>query len=97
MKKIYICGKVTGDLNYKEKFLEEENRLFALGFEPVNPAAFISEKEPWEKAMKKAFRVMLLCAGVSLLPDWKKSKGAKIEARLARELGIDVRECKKWG
>jgi hypothetical protein len=46
--------------------------------------------------MKLAIRMMLLCDGVSLLPDWKKSKGAKIEARLALKLGMDVRESKKW-
>ena len=40
--------------------------------------------------------MMLLCNGVSLLPDWKKSKGAKIEAKLARELGLDVRDSKDW-
>jgi len=38
----------------------------------------------------------LLCDGVSLLPDWKKSKGAKIEVRLARELNMDVRDNSKW-
>ena len=96
MKKIYICGKVTGDPNYSDKFLKEENRLYSHGFEPVNPAAFISEKEPWSKAMRTALRAMLLCDGVSLLSDWKKSKGAKIEARLARKLGMDVRENNKW-
>ena len=97
MKKIYICGKVTGDPNYHEKFLDEENRLFWHDHEPVNPTAFISANEPWSKAMRIALRAMLLCDGVSLLPDWKKSRGAKIEARLARELGMDVRENKKWG
>jgi hypothetical protein len=51
----------------------------------------------WSKAMRMVLRAMLLCDGVSLLPDWKKSKGAKIEARLARKLGMDVRESKKWG
>jgi len=96
MKKIYICGKVTGDQNYREKFREEENRLYSHHFWPVNPAAFISANEPWSKAMKIALRMMLLCDGVSLLPDWKKSKGAKIEARLARELGMDVRENNNW-
>jgi hypothetical protein len=96
MKKIYICGKVTDDPNYKEKFLEEENRLFSLGYEPVNPAACISSNESWPKAMKLAIRLMLLCDGVSLLPYWKKSKRAKIEANLARKLEMDVRENNKW-
>ena len=96
MKRIYICGKVSGDPDYDKKFLKEENRLFSLGYEPVNPAAFISRKEEWVKAMRMAIRTMLLCDGVSLLPDWKKSKGAKIEAKLARELGLDVRASKDW-
>jgi hypothetical protein len=96
MKNIYICGKVTGDPNYQEKFREEGERLFSLGYEPNDPAACISSKEEWLRAMKLAIRMMLLCDGVSLLPDWRKSKGAKIEARLARELGMDVRDSKKW-
>jgi len=96
MKKIYICGKVTGDPNYYKKFLEEEDRLYSLGYYPVNPAAFISANEEWAKAMRTAIREMLLCDGVSLLPDWKKSKGAKIEVQLAKKLGMDIRDNKKW-
>ena len=96
MKQVYICGKVTGDPNYYKKFLKEEDRLFSLGYEPVNPAACISRNEEWPKAMRTAIRMMLLCDGVSLLPDWKKSKGAKIEARLARKLGMDVKDNVKW-
>jgi hypothetical protein len=95
-EKIYICGKVTGDQNYRDKFLKEEKRLFSHGYEPVNPAAIIPSNTEWAKAMRTALRAMLLCDGVSLLPDWKKSKGAKIEARLARELGMDVRENAEW-
>ena len=91
MKKIYISGKITGDPNYREKFLKEEDRLFSLGYEPVNPAACVPSGTEWAKAMKTVLRVMLLCDGVSLLPDWRKSRGAKIEARLARKLGMDVR------
>jgi hypothetical protein len=96
MKKIYICGKVTGDPNYQEKFIKEENRLYLLGYEPVNPAAIVSSNTAWSDAMRIVIRDMLVCDGVSLLPDWKKSKGAKIEARLARELGMDVRNNAEW-
>jgi len=96
MKKIYICGKVSGDPFYREKFLEEEIRLAALGYKPINPTAIISHKTEWAVAMRIAIRAMLLCDGISLLPDWKKSRGAKIEVRLARVLEIEVRENKKW-
>jgi hypothetical protein len=96
MKKIYICGKVTGDPNYYEKFLEEENRLFSLGYEPVNPAAIVSSNTAWPDAMRIVIRDMLFCDGVSLLPDYKKSKGAIIEARLARDLEMDIRDSGKW-
>jgi hypothetical protein len=96
-RNIYICGKVTGDANYREKFFKEEERLHSLGYNPVDPTSFIPANEPLEKAMRTAVRAMLLCDGVSLLPDWKKSKGAKIEARIARELGIEVRISGGWG
>jgi len=78
MKKIYIAGKVTGDPNYYEKFLKEEKRLRSYGYESINPAAAVPSTEDWAKAMRTTVRLMLLCDGVSLLPDWKKSKGAKL-------------------
>jgi len=95
-KKIYICGKVTGEENYHVNFLNEENRLFALGYEPINPAACIPSNEPWQKAMRTAIRMMLLCDGVSMLPNWKSSKGSKFEVFIAKELDIEVRESKEW-
>jgi hypothetical protein len=96
MTKIYICGKITGDPNYEDKFLKEDDRLEALGYWPVDPVAIVPKSVSWQKAMCLAIRAMLLCDGVSLLPDWKKSKGAKIEVWLARKLGIEVRDNKKW-
>jgi hypothetical protein len=99
MKKIYISGRITGDQNYREKFLEEEIRLVRLGYKVVNPAAIISgtmQDLRWSDAMRIVIREMMLCEGISLLPDWKKSRGAKIEVRLARELKIEVRSNEKW-
>jgi len=95
-KKIYICGKVTGDPYYFTNFMCEERRLFSLGYEPINPVACIPANEPWQKAMRTAIRMMLLCDGVSMLPNWRSSKGSKFEVFIAKELGIEVRESKDW-
>jgi hypothetical protein len=96
MKTIYISGKITGDPGYYEKFREEANRLASLGYEPVNPALRKLEGLTWEETMKVTIAMMLACHGVSLLSDWKESRGAQIEERLARELGIEVRDWDKW-
>jgi hypothetical protein len=95
-RKLYLCGKITGDTNYRAKFLDAENKLHEAGFYPVNPAACIPSNKDWNHAMRTAIRLMLQCDGVALLPDWKQSKGAKIEERLARELGIEVKAGKEW-
>ena len=96
MKHIYICGKIIGDPNYQEKFQMEKDRLESFGYIAVNPTAFVPASDPWPKAMKTAIRAMLLCDGISLLPDWKESKGAKIEVALAKKLGMEIRESHQW-
>jgi hypothetical protein len=96
MKRIYVCGKVTGDENYKQKFLAERERLDSLGFNAVDPTMIIGKDEPWNDAMRTAVCAMLSCEGVSLLPDWWSSRGVRIERRLARELGLDVRASRNW-
>jgi len=96
MKKIYIAGKVTGLVDYKARFEAESRRLRTLGYRPVNPTEIIDEGEPWESAMKTALRAMLECDGVSLLPDWMNSRGARMEYWLATELGMDVRRTEGW-
>jgi hypothetical protein len=94
--KIYISGSISGDPDYRRKFSCAEERLFDAGYCPVNPAKMNVPIEAWERAMRNAVIIMLGSDGVALLPDWKQSKGAKIEVRLARDLGIPVRPLEKW-
>jgi hypothetical protein len=96
MKRIYISGKITGDPDYYDKFDKEENRLRNHGYMPCDPMWIPDPEASWYGAMKAVLREMLLCDGVSLLPDWQDSKGAQIEERLARELGIEVRPNTEW-
>jgi hypothetical protein len=94
--KLYVSGLITGDANYQEKFLKAENTLREAGFEPVNPAARVPPDRDWSQAMRVVAGLMLECDGVALLPDWEESRGAKIEARLAREVGIPVKPVGEW-
>ena len=93
---VYISGIITGDPGYMAKFRGEEERLRSLGYRPVNPAGIVPADVPREKAMRAAVRAMLQCEGVSLLPGWQRSKGARIEANLACALGLDVRRSGQW-
>ena len=85
--KIYLAGKVTGDPCYKMKFEAGVKHLEDLGWKRqdiVNPAQLVSGDTSWLKAMWKCLWLMLGCGWVAMLPDWKESRGARIEHRVAK-------------
>ena len=87
--KIYISGKITGDVNYKEKFSDAEVRLRDLGYEVFNPAIF-PNIFTWKDFMDIDLKILSLCDAVYLLDDWKESHGALIEEAEAKKLGLPV-------
>ncbi|MDR0710347.1 MAG: DUF4406 domain-containing protein [Spirochaetaceae bacterium] len=94
--KVYICGCITGDDQYRTKFLDAENKLYEAGVHPVNPAVCVTSALDWNRAMRQAIGFMLQCDGVALLDDWINSQGAKIEAALAGDVGIPVKSIHEW-
>jgi nucleoside 2-deoxyribosyltransferase len=94
-KKIYIAGKVTGlpQDEVSKKFSEAEDYLEQKGFNPVNPIHVVCNvNASWQEAMKKCIAALMECDGILALPDVLQSKGAKLEMKLARKLGIPVFE-----
>lgn len=92
MTRIYIAGPMTGlpEFNYPA-FNQEAARLRSLGYEVANPA---ENPEPpcksWLGYMRMALGQLVNCDIVALLPGWQDSKGARIEQRLAIDLGLRI-------
>ena len=84
--KVYISGAIA-HYNIDERkgaFLDAENRLRAMGFNPVNPF------KNWREHMRADIRLLLDCEYIYMLKDWELSKGAKLELDVASSCGIKV-------
>ncbi len=89
MEKIYISGKITGLTNYAELFEQADQVLTEQGFEVINPVKIKAHKrhdQSWESFMKIDLFALLNCDSIYMLNNWRKSKGAKLELHIAKEL-----------
>ena len=92
-KKIYISGPITGKEDYNRvEFNKATEYLQSKGHKVVTPFDVTCPREEytWEDYMKLDIGEMLTCDAVYLLNGWEESKGAKIEKRLAEEVGLAV-------
>jgi len=97
VRRLYLSGKITGNENYKEDFAAARAKLENAGYDVCDPTTFdFPEDVPWANAMKYDIREMLHCDGVALLPSWEESKGACLEVRLAKDLGIVAKPLSWW-
>lgn len=94
MRRIYISGKITGDDNYKKKFEAATKALLKFFDNKVavfNPAMLdLGSDATWEQYMRKDIQMLCTCDTIYMLSDWKKSKGARFEHKVAKKLGIEI-------
>lgn len=95
MRKVYICGKVSGlqRSDVELKFNNAETLLKFNHYEPVNPIRFVKENTTWDKAMKICISKLMDCEYIYLLDDFTDSMGAWIEYDLSRR--VNIKQLKK--
>ena len=91
MKVIYISGPMTGQpgLNFTA-FREAANELRTRGFVVINPADLEQPDKEWSACMRVDIAELLKADTIAVLEGWQKSRGARLEVHIARELGMEV-------
>ena len=92
--KIYISGKISGlpPEQTQRKFSDAADLLHNLDCEPVNPfqIGVSHSNASWKQHMIRDIELLMHCDGILLLDDWKESKGARIEKKIADEMGLII-------
>lgn len=92
-ERIYISGAITGTSDYMERFAKAERDLEEAGCEVINPAkvnAQLPKSTTHEEYMKMSLCMLEMCDSIYMLNGWQLSKGANMELRKAKELGIAI-------
>jgi len=88
----YLSGPMTGLPDYNRgAFFAKEVELWGAGHSVLNPANIEGDESwTWSDWMRSALQLQLYADVVHMLPGWRKSRGARIERRLALILGQRV-------
>ena len=88
---VYISGKITGNYNYVCDFMNAELKIKeafpdATIVNPINTTGCNS----WVEYMRKDLSQLLNCNTIYMIKGWRRSKGAKLEYKIARALGMKI-------
>lgn len=97
--RLYIAGPMTGlpEFNYPA-FYRAAEHLAEVGIDSINPARSEGRDgcKTWLDFMRAGIRDVADCDGIALLPGWQHSRGASLEAHIARSLDLPVKPLDEW-
>jgi hypothetical protein len=92
---IYISGPISKDPNAKARFEKVQNHLEKV-WTVINPFEIPGTKElddrkaTWEDYMKKDIAELVKVDFIYMLRGWRRSRGARIERKIAKALKIPI-------
>lgn len=102
-KRIYISGPITGIKNYLLNFLRAENAIRASkrfkGSDIINPAR-LGNVLPYgthKEYMELCYSLVGMSDKMVMLDGWQKSKGARLEKKMAEEMDMEIYELQENG
>lgn len=103
MTTLYVAGPMSGlpDFNYPT-FNAAASMLRGLGYDVLNPVdaekdnPTPGQQQPWDWYMRKALRMVLEADGLAMLPGSHHSRGARLERRVAEDLGLPCLPLEAW-
>lgn len=91
---IYISGPITKNPDYKQDFMNAEaelNRMFHHKADIINPVFLTTVKNgSWEFYMRVCLKALADCDTIFMLKGWRRSKGARLEYKIAKKLNMKV-------
>lgn len=86
--KVFISGKVSGIEYYVayQTFANADRRLSSMGYQVINPMKLCRKHWSWLRCMAKCLWAIMFCDKIYQLPNWKESRGARIEYKWAKFL-----------
>jgi hypothetical protein len=89
MEAIYISGPIKGIVNPKEIFDDKQKQLEKIGCMVTNPFNLL-ETGTYEEFMRYDIRALTFCDSIYMMKGWEKSKGANIELKVAKAIGLKI-------
>lgn len=91
-QKVFISGRVSGlkPETVRKNFARVEKKYKAIGYEVVNPIKLCDKEWSWFRCMVVCLWNLAKCDYVYMIPNYKKSRGARIEHCFARTLGKGI-------
>ena len=91
---VYLSGKISGDPDFKHKFLAWESHILALGASKVLNPARLPDGWAYDEYMEHCMIMVRRCDVIALLPCWSASKGAQAESAYAFSIGKRIHHLK---